>query len=126
MADVMMKTIEDIESYQGSAGPPGQFLYAGKSLGVSSWGMNVLRLPAGWDGYPEHDHASDGQEEVYVVLKGGASLHAGNQTWSLEPGVLVRVGPNEKRKIVPGPSGVTILALGGAPGKPYERPKWMK
>jgi hypothetical protein len=33
--------------------------------------------------------------------------------------MLVRVGPDQKRKIVPGPQGVTLLALGGTPGKPY-------
>jgi hypothetical protein len=39
---------------------------------------------------------------------------------------MVRVGPAVKRKIVPGAFGVTILALGGAPGKAYERPAWLK
>ena len=29
---------------------------------------------------------------------------------------------DQKRKIVPGPEGVTILALGGTPGKAYEPP----
>jgi hypothetical protein len=33
---------------------------------------------------------------------------------------MARVGPATKRKITPGPEGVTILALGGIAGKPYE------
>ena len=40
MADVTVKRFEELESYAG------QFLYAGKGLGVTAWGMNVLRLPA--------------------------------------------------------------------------------
>ena len=42
MPDVTVKRYEDLESYQG------QFLYAGRGLGVTAWGMNVLRLPPDW------------------------------------------------------------------------------
>jgi len=120
MADVTVRTIDEMESYEGAGVPRGQFVYAGRSLGVTSLGMNVLNLPPGWKDYPEHDHAADGQEEVYVVLKGRATIEAGGTIWPLEPGTLVRVGPTQKRKIHPGPEGVTILALGGVPGKAYE------
>ncbi|HKY31978.1 MAG TPA: cupin domain-containing protein [Candidatus Polarisedimenticolia bacterium] len=124
MADVTFRRIEEIESYKGPGGPSGQFLYAGKELGVTAWGMNVLRLPAGWSGYPEHDHAEEGQEEVYVVLEGSATLTADDETLRLEPGTLVRVGARQKRKIVPGGEGVVILALGGSPGRAYQ-PRWL-
>jgi len=115
MADITIKRFGELESYKGE----GRFCYAGKTLGVSAWGMNVLQLPAGWADYPDHDHSKDGQEEVYVVLDGNARLEAGGETFTLEPGLLVRVGPGQKRKIVPGLNGVTILALGGTPGKAY-------
>jgi hypothetical protein len=46
-------------------------------------------------------------------------LHADGEDYTLEPGVLARVGPAQKRKIVPGPKGVTLLAIGGTPGKAY-------
>ena len=126
MADVVVKRFEELDYYKGEGAGPRQFSYAAKSLGVSSWGMNLLNLPANWDGYPDHDHASDGQEEVYIVLKGDATLKADGQTWKLEPGMMTRVGAAQKRKIVPGAQGVTMLALGGTPGKAYERPKWMQ
>lgn len=114
MSDVTVKRIDELEGYEG------RFLYAGRGLGVTAWGMNVLRLPAGWSQYPEHDHEKDGQEEVYVVLEGSARLEAGGESWTLEPGTLARVGPGQKRKIVPGDRGLTMLALGGTPGKAYE------
>ena len=117
MADVTVKRFDELESYHG------QFLYAGRGLGVTAWGMNVLRLPPGWPDYPNHDHAKDGQEEVYVVLEGSGRLSADGQTWELVPGMMARVGAAQKRTITPGPKGVTILALGGTPGKAYEPPK---
>jgi len=114
MADVTVKRFDELESHAG------QFLYAGKGLGVTAWGMNLERLPPSWSDYPDHDHSEAGQEEVYVVLQGRATLQAGGESWELEPGVLARVGPAQKRKLVPGNEGVTLLALGGTPGKAYQ------
>ena len=110
MADVTVKTIDDFDHYGG------QFFYAGKGLGVTGWAMNVERLPAGWADYPDHDHAEEGQEEVYIVLEGDAVLEAGGERWTLTPGTFARVGAQQKRKITPGAEGVTIVALGGTPG----------
>lgn len=118
MTDVTVKRFDELDSYHG------QFLYAGKGLGVTAWGMNVLKLPPNWEGYPNHDHEKDGQEEVYIVLEGSAVLSADDTAWELLPGMLTRVGARQKRKIVPGSAGVTLLALGGTPGKAYEPPSW--
>ena len=120
MSDVTVKRFDDLDGYQATPTSPKQFLYAGKGLGVQSWGMNVLKLPANYKDYPEHDHMKDGQEEVYVVFEGTATLVADGESIALASGMLARVGPAVRRKIVPGGDGVTILALGGTPGKAYE------
>jgi mannose-6-phosphate isomerase-like protein (cupin superfamily) len=123
MPDVIVKHIEELESAQTPGVPEGVFRLAGKSLGIQAWGMNVLTLPAGWDQYPEHDHGDDGHQEVYVILRGSAVLHVGAHRFDLPQGTLTRVGPHERRKIIPGPEGVVLLALGGTPGQPYA-PSW--
>jgi len=94
---------------------------AGDELGVQSFGLQVLDLPAGFTDYPEHDHAHDQQEEVYVVLAGSAEFTVGGERIETAAGSLVRVGPKAKRKLVPGSEGARILAIGCAPGD-YERP----
>jgi quercetin dioxygenase-like cupin family protein len=120
MPDVTVLQVEQFESAHSPDVPDGLFRLAGKSLGVLAWGMNVLTLPPGWERYPEHDHGDDGHEEVYVVLQGAASLHVGHHRFELAQGTFTRVGPSERRRIVPGPDGVVLLALGGTPGKPYQ------
>ena len=112
MADVTVKHLDELESHGGN----GRFLFARKGLGVTSFGMNVERFPAGYADYPDHDHEKDGQEEVYFVVEGAATLHAGDEAFELTPGTFARVGPEQKRKLVPGAEGVTLLALGGKPG----------
>ena len=122
MSDVTAKHIEEIPYYQGPKAIPGmRFHTAARELGVSAWGMNVIEIEAGCTGYPEHDHTKDGQEEVYVVLKGSGHIeHAGERT-ELTEGMLVRVGPAIRRKLLAGPHGITVLAIGGTPGQAYPR-----
>ena len=115
MPDVTVKKFDELDSsYEGA------FLHAAKSLGVTAWGMNIEKLPPGWPDYPLHDHAGDGQEEVYIVLEGDVTLEADGESWRLEPGNLARVGAEQMRKVTPGDQGATLLVLGGTPGKAYE------
>ncbi|HEY8086589.1 MAG TPA: hypothetical protein VIF09_02050 [Polyangiaceae bacterium] len=120
MADVKAKHFDEIPHYEGKNAISGiRFHTAGRELGVTAWGMNVLAIDAGCTAYPEHDHAKDGQEEVYVVLRGSGALAAGTEETPLRAGTLVRVGPGQQRKILPGPEGIVVLALGATPGKAY-------
>ena len=82
--------------------------------------MNVEKFSAGWDGYPEHDHAGDGQEEVYIPLEGSVTLTADGQSWELTPGTMARVGAEQTRTVLPGAEGVTMVVIGGTSGKAYE------
>jgi mannose-6-phosphate isomerase-like protein (cupin superfamily) len=121
MTALTLKKIEEIAPYAGPNAIPGmRFRPAARALGVSAWGMNVFEIDPGCEKYPEHDHQKDGQEEVYVVLRGSATLRSGGRDYLLETGAMIRVPPSEKRKITPGPQGVTVLALGATPGKAYE------
>jgi quercetin dioxygenase-like cupin family protein len=54
------------------------------------------------------------------VLQGAAKLLADGQEFRLEPGTFARVGPGQRRKIVTGPEGARILAVGATAGKAYE------
>ena len=121
MSEFKARTIEEIPYYQGPNAIPGiRFRTAARELGVTAWGMNVLEIDAGCTGYPEHDHERDGQEEVYVVLQGDGMLDASGEKTALSTGMLVRLGPSTKRKILPGPRGITVLVIGATPGKAYQ------
>jgi mannose-6-phosphate isomerase-like protein (cupin superfamily) len=96
---------------------------AGAELGVESFGLQVLDFPGGFEHYPEHDHAADGQEEVYVVLEGSAEFTVDGERVALETGGMLWVAPASRRRLDPGPDGVRVLALGCAPGRAYERPQ---
>jgi uncharacterized cupin superfamily protein len=112
MGDVTVKHIDELESYEDK----GRFLFARRGLGVTSFGVNVQRWPAGYADYPDHDHTKDGQEEVYFVVEGSVTLETSDGPFELGPGTFARVGPSVRRKLVPGDEGVTLISLGGQPG----------
>ena len=115
MADYTVKRIPEMDSAF-----LGAFKRARAELGVSAWGMQVVELPPNIDGYPEHDHAHDGQEEVFVTMSGRGELEVDGETIQLEPDVMVRVGPEAKRKVLTRDSAIRLLLLGGTPGQVYE------
>ncbi len=96
------------------------------SLGVESFGMQIEEFPPNFDKYPEHSHSEDGQEEVYIVLRGSAEIEIEGERFAMDPETMVRVGPGVTRRIFPGPQGVRMLALGAIPGAPYEAPDFSK
>lgn len=120
MDELKIVRIAEVAPYAGPHALPGiRFRPVREAAGVSSWGMNVLELDPGCDSHPEHDHASDGHEEVYFVLRGSAVLRADGREHRLATGDMVRVPGNVRRKLLAGAEGASILALGGTPGRPY-------
>jgi hypothetical protein len=53
----------------------------------------------------------------------GADDAVAGECIQADAGTLVQVEPEATRKLVPGPHGVRVLAIGGIPGGSYERPE---
>jgi quercetin dioxygenase-like cupin family protein len=84
-----------------------------QELGVSSFGLNLMRLRPGQRG---RIHSHERQEEVYVVLEGTLTLHVeGDDPRELRRGDTARVAPDVRRQLVNRhPELLLILAAGGA------------
>jgi mannose-6-phosphate isomerase-like protein (cupin superfamily) len=133
MPDVTHTKTEEIDAVDGFFKGI-KFHRAAAGLGVSSFGISIIDLAPGADEYPEHDHSENGiggqmfakrpqqlgQEEVYVALRGSGTLEADGEHYPIDQDHIARVGPTVKRKIVPGPDGLRLLALGATPGQAYE------
>jgi uncharacterized cupin superfamily protein len=88
-----------------------RFVSLRRALGVSSFGMNQMRLaPGERSRIHHHEH----QEEVYLVLQGRLTVEVEREEHDLVEGELLRVGPEMRRRLVNrGPGVCLILALGG-------------
>jgi mannose-6-phosphate isomerase-like protein (cupin superfamily) len=133
MDDVTAIEIGEIEAISGVLEGI-TFHKAAAALGVTSFGVSISDLEPGADTYPEHDHSGEGiggqmfakrpqqleQEEVYFALQGSGQVIADGESYPLDADHAVRVGPAVVRKVLPGPDGLRLLAIGGTPGAPYE------
>jgi enamine deaminase RidA (YjgF/YER057c/UK114 family)/mannose-6-phosphate isomerase-like protein (cupin superfamily) len=117
--DVTARRLEELEFFHHGA-----FGRLRAALGIRAFGMQVVRLEPDSDVYPEHDHTDNGHEEVYVTLSGSAVLIVGTRRYRLEPGVFVRVGPEETRKVVTEADSVVLVVVGAAPGRAYTPPPY--
>lgn len=100
----------------------GSFKRARAELGVRAFGLQVIDLPPRFAHYPDHDHAADGQEEVFVALRGSGVVEVEGERLPLDADTLVRVGPAARRKVVPGDDGLRMMVIGGIPGAAYDAP----
>lgn len=117
MSDYTVKKIDEMEAiYLGG------FKRARAELGVESFGLQVIDMPPNYPDYPEHDHAGDGQEEVFMAIRGGGEIDIEGERFPLDPDHMVRVAPGTKRKVYPGPDGIRMVIVGGVPGGVYEPP----
>ncbi len=114
MGDPMVIHIDEIEGGHG-----GVFKPVGRTLGVTAFGINVEQYPQGHDQYPEHDHAKDGQEEVYYVISGQATLTIDGEDHIMPAGSIACVPPGHSRRFTTPNQGVQFLAIGGTPGAPF-------
>jgi mannose-6-phosphate isomerase-like protein (cupin superfamily) len=133
MADVVHTKIEDIDALSGYLDGI-EMRQVAKGLGVGAFGISIVEMDPHADAYPEHDHSPEGlggemfakrpqqlgQEEVYVALAGGGTIEADGERFPIDGDHIIRVGPAVKRKIVAGPEGLRLLALGGTRGAAYE------
>ncbi len=89
-------------------------------LGIHAFGINAYRR--GEDGtlINEHDEAG-GQEELYIVLDGGATFEIDGETVDAPAGTFLYVPPEARRKAT---GDGTVLAIGGTVGEAYQAIDW--
>lgn len=122
MGDYTIKHIDEFEEMEGSGGATWHL--ARRSLGAEAFGFNVVDLAPGGE-LPAHDESESGQEEVFVVLEGQATLVAGDEEKEAGPGTFIRYGKDVRRTVRNGSDANVRVLLIGVPGDSgYEPLSW--
>ena len=82
-------------------------------LDCEKLGVTTLDADPGWTG-KEHDHADDGQEEVYVLLEGSATVTVEGEDVELEAGEALRIPANATRQIHNGDTESRFVLVGAS------------
>ena len=93
------------------------------ALGIRAFGTNgyTARKPGDLVVEP---HDEDEHEELYVVLHGAARFTVDGETFDAPAGTLVLVTPPSHRVAYATEPETTVLVVGAAPGKAFERSDW--
>jgi mannose-6-phosphate isomerase-like protein (cupin superfamily) len=93
-------------------------------LGITAFGANAWTVENVGDRLmPEHEE-DEGNEELYVVLRGRARFEIAGESVDAPEGTLVFVQPLTNRTAFAEEAGTTVLAIGSRVGKPYEVGGW--
>ena len=97
---------------------------ARKSLGVRSFGMNLVDLQPG-EKIPEHDETPRDQEEVFAFLSGSPTMLIDGQEHPAPPGTFVRLSPEPLRTVVnSGDEPARFLIISAPTTSGYELLDW--
>jgi mannose-6-phosphate isomerase-like protein (cupin superfamily) len=85
-----------------------------QALGVTAFGVNVLVMPPGFEGFL---HYHDQQDELYFVHRGTARMEVGDEIRELGPGGLCHVESTTPRRVSnAGDEDLVLLVAGGKDG----------
>ena len=95
-----------------------------RRIGFRPFGVN------GWVGARAGDHVierhseKDGDEELYVVVRGRATFTLGEETLDAPAGTLVHAPPGTLREAVAAEDDTLVLAVGAKPGEAWAPAPW--
>lgn len=102
----------------------GRWSLARRSIGLKSFGMNVVEIEPG-DRIPEHDERERDQEEVFIVLSGEATIVVDGEKHPAPAGTFARVDPPHLRTVVnTGGEVASVLIISAPTTSGFEPDNW--
>ncbi len=95
-----------------------------RTLGFRPFGVNAWLGAKTGDDVIEPHHEQDGDEELYVVVRGHATFTLGDETFGAPPGMLVHAPPGTLRAATAAEDDTIVLAVGAKPGAAWEPAPW--
>ncbi len=123
MSEYAVARLEEIEETNDGRCP---YRAVRHHLGITAFGVNTWTAREAGDRIiNEHDEDEpDGNEELYLVLRGRATFELDGERVDTPAGTFVFARPGVKRTAFAAEAGTTIVALGGTAGKAYEPHGW--
>lgn len=102
----------------------GRWALARRSLGLKSFGMNLVEIEPGGR-LPEHDETARDQEEIFVVLSGEAAVVVDGEEHAAPAGTFARIDPTHPRTVVnTGDAVATVLIVSAPTTSGFEPDTW--
>jgi quercetin dioxygenase-like cupin family protein len=115
-------SLDELDTFPAMTGAP-VLMPLRQRLDVRAFGINCWTAPVGAPVIERHSEP-DGDEEVYIVVRGRVRFTIGDETF--EPGLatVVFVPPDTTREAVAVEPETLVVAIGGKPGEAFEPKSW--
>ena len=112
MSSYTKTNLREVENQAPKFGMPEEMdaRFARTALGGETLGLSVMKLAPGFRIPFGHKH--EGQEEVYVVVRGSARVKVEDEIVDLDQWDAIRFDKDTMRNVEAGPEGVEYLAFG--------------
>ena len=102
----------------------GNWMLVRRALGLEAFGINLVDIAPG-ERIPEHDETGRDQEEVFLALKGDATLVIDGREHHLPEGSFARLDTHLKRTVAnDGEETIRVLICSAPRGSGYEPMGW--
>jgi uncharacterized cupin superfamily protein len=85
-----------------------------RSLGLASFGINLVEIEPG-SAIPEHDETARDQEEVFAVIEGDCVLVVDGEDHPLPAGAFARLDPEPRRTVRNDADRTAVVLIASAP-----------
>ena len=112
MSNYTKKNLREVENQAPNFGMPDELeaRFARRALDGETLGLSLMKLAPNFRIPFGHKH--EGQEEVYVVVRGSARIKVEDEVVELGEWDAIRFPKNTMRDVEAGPDGVEYLAFG--------------
>jgi uncharacterized cupin superfamily protein len=111
-------SLDELGRYPSMSGAP-VLMPLRRRLGIRAFGVNCWTAELGEHVIERHAER-DGDEELYVVVRGRARFTVGDETADAPPGTLVHVLPGTMREAIATEPDTLVLAVGAKIGEAFE------
>jgi len=116
-------SLDDLDRYDAGQGRP-VLMPLRRRLGFRPFGLNCWTA-TGVGGHVIERHAErDGDEELYVVVRGRATFTVDGESLDAPAGTLVHVPPGTMREAIATEEGTLVVVAGAKPGHAFEPAPW--
>lgn len=114
--------LDELERYPAMTGAP-VLIPLRRELDVRAFGINCWTAPVG-EPVIERHREPDGDEEVYVVVRGRVRFTVEDETFEAGPATVVHVRPDTVREATAVEPDTLVVAVGAKPGEVFEPKSW--
>ena len=115
-------SLDELERYPAMSGAP-VLIPIRRMLDVRAFGINCWTAPVGAPVIERHSEP-DGDEEVYIVMRGRVRFTVDDESFEVGPATLVHIRPDTMREAVAVEPETLVLAVGAKAGETFEPKSW--